>query len=519
MISFVYNSKINTEERTMNDEETKKWPLYKDKMLIIGNPKSQVAVCSLWTKKELVAQKLNLEKISVIGNLYSAKKGINFLIRNILANPKIGHLIICGLDKSRSGQALIDLAKNGFEKVENKEGKSIYWQIISSVENRIDIEIEKEALEIFRSKVKIMDLRREKDYAKIQKIIDSLDQNLPPFAEKPLLFPDRIQEETDFFPSESSAFTIRGRKIANVWLQILDSILKFGISDETAYQNNQKEIIDIISVISNEDPDNLYVPEWMPITRVHLDSYFPTILSGNCPIDSSYTYGSRMRSYFDVDQIQKVIDELKDMKYSRRTAISLFDPRVDMDSENPPCINHYWFRIQNNKLYFVVTIRSNDMFEAWPQNAFGLRMLQNLVYKELMKTYPEIKLGDLIIHSLSAHIYDDSWEDARQIVERYYEQEVTHPRNLRDPRGNFIIRVENDEIVAEHYSPDEVLLKAYKNKRAMPLYVEISRNNTVSVISHALYLGTELQKAEMAIKFGLRYEQDNGLDAEKLGGS
>lgn len=495
----------------MKDEETKKWPLYKDKMLIIGNQKSQVAVCSLWTKRELVAQKLNLEKISVVGNLYSAKKGISFLVRNILANPNIRYLIVCGLDRSESGQALIDLAQNGFEKIENKEGENCYWQIISNVENRIDIEIKKEALEIFRSRVKIMDLRTEKDYTKIQKIIDSLDQNLQPFAEKPLLFPDHVQEETDFFPSESSAFTIRGEKIAKVWLQILDSILKFGISDETMYQNNQKEIVDIISVISNEDPDDLYVPEWMPTAKAHLDSYFPAILSGNCPTDSSYTYGSRMRSYFGVDQIQKVIDEIKNTKHSRRTAISLFDPRVDMDSENPPCVNHCWFRVRNDKLYLVVTIRSNDMFEAWPQNAFGLRMLQNLVYKELLGTYPKIKLGDLVIHSLSAHIYDDSWEDARQIVERYYEQEVVHPRNLRDPRGNFIIKVENDEIIAEHYSLDEVLLKVYKNKKAMPLYVEISRNGAISVISHALYFGTELQKAETAIKFGLRYEQDKEL--------
>lgn len=495
----------------MNDEKTKKWPLYKDKMLIIGNQKSQVAVCSLWTKRELVARKLNLEKISVVGNLYSAKKGISFLIRNILANPNIRYLIVCGLDRSESGRALIDLDKNGFEKVESKESENGYWQIISGVENRIDIEIEKEALEIFRSKVKIMDLRREKDYAKIQKVIDSLDQNLQPFAKKPLLFPDHVQEETDFFPSESSTFTIRGEKIAKAWLQILDSILKFGISDETAYQNNQKEIIDVISVISNEDPDNLYVPEWMPITKERADNYLPTILSDNRPAKNSYTYGSRARSYFGVDQIKKIISELKNTKCSRRTTISLFDPKIDMDSEDPPCINQYWFRIQNDKLYLVVTIRSNDMFEAWPLNAFGLRMLQNLVYKDLLGTYPKTKLGDLIIHSLSAHLYDDSWEDARQIVERYYDQEVTHPRNLRDPRGNFIIRVENDEIIAEHYSPDEILLKMYKNKKAMPLYLEISRNGAISVISHALYLGTELQKAETAIKFGLRYEQDKEL--------
>jgi thymidylate synthase len=215
-----------------------------------------------------------------------------------------------------------------------------------------------------------------------------------------------------------------------------------------------------------------------------------------------------MRDHFDVDQIQNVIDELKQEKYSRRATISLLDPRIDAKSKSPPCLNHCWFRIQSNKLYLIATIRSNDMFEAWPENAFGLRMLQDLIWKELLETYPEMELGDLVIHSLSAHAYDDSWEDAKQIVKKYYNQVVPHPRSVRDPRGNFIIRVEDGEIIVEHYSPNEVLLNVYKNKKAMPIYFELSRNEAISLISHALYIGAELQKAEMAIKLDTEYEQD-----------
>jgi thymidylate synthase len=155
-----------------------KWPIYKDKMLILGNPKSQVAVCALWTKKEFVAEKLNLDKIAVIGNLYSPQKGISFLIRNILANPNIRNLIVCGLDNSGSGQALIDFQKYGYEKKENKNTSLPYWSIKSIVENRIDFEINKEALDLLRQKVKIIDARNEKDLSNIQNIIDKIDQNL-----------------------------------------------------------------------------------------------------------------------------------------------------------------------------------------------------------------------------------------------------------------------------------------------------------------------------------------------------
>ena len=126
----------------MNKETKINWPVYKDRMLILGNPKSQVAVCALWTKKELVAEKLNLDKISVIGNLYSPKRGISFLVRNILANPKIRYLIICGSDTSKSGQVLVDLATNGFKKAKDKENNRIYWQIVSDVENRPEVQIQ-----------------------------------------------------------------------------------------------------------------------------------------------------------------------------------------------------------------------------------------------------------------------------------------------------------------------------------------------------------------------------------------
>ena len=314
------------------------------------------------------------------------------------------------------------------------------------------------------------------------------------------------------FPSESSVHTIRGKKTVEVWLKTLDHILRFGVTDQTAYQNWQKEIIDIVSVISDEDPNNLYIPDWLPNNREHLESYLPTILTGNCPTGTSYTYGFRMQKHFEVDQVQNLIDDLKKEKYSRRATISLLDPRVDAKSKNPPCLNHCWFRIQNNKLFLIATLRSNDMFEAWLENAFGLRMLQDLVWKELLETYPEIELGDLVIHSFSAHVYDDSWEDARDVVAKYYEKVIPSQRSVRDPRGNFIIRVENGEIVVEHYSQDEVLLNMYSGKETTPIYLEMGRNGAISLISHALYIGAELQKAEMATKFGFKYEQDKKVD-------
>ncbi|MCK5332722.1 thymidylate synthase [Candidatus Parcubacteria bacterium] len=495
----------------MEEVKNLNWPVYKDKMLIVGNKSSQVAVCTLWTKKEVVGQMLDLETVAVIGNLYSPKKGISFLVRNILANPNIRYLIVCGLDNSKSGQVLIDFSNNGFREVKNKENKFLYWQIVSKTESRIDSEISKEALELFRKKVKIIDLRNERSFKKIQEVINSLDQNLPLLSCEPLIFPEAKKEEVNSFPAEDSVHTIRGEKIAETWLKILDHILRFGKTDQTSYQNQQKEIIDIVSVITGEDPENLFIPEWLPNDSEHMKEYAPTVLSAFCPEGAAYTYGSRMRSHFGVDQVQVIIDEIKREKYSRRAVISLLDPKIDACSKNPPCLNHCWFRVQENKLHLIATLRSNDMFDAWPENALVLRLLQNIVFKEIVQSYPEIKLGNLVIHSLSAHIYDDSWEEAKNIVEKHHNSVFPRANLEHDTRGNFIIKVENDKIVVEHYSSDEILLNSYNSKKARSIYLEMSRNGAVSIISHAMYIGTELQKAEMALENNLIYTQDESI--------
>lgn len=497
---------------TVMDDSNIKWPLYKNTILILGNPKSQVGVCTLWTKKELAAERLDKNTYAVMGNLYSARKGISFLLRNLLANPNLRHLVVFGLDNSKSGQALSDFFKKGFVKFKDNKTGSTYWKIKSDVDNRIDIEIDEHALDLLRNNINFIDLRGESDFSKIQNVIDGLKQNLPPYSPNPLIFPEPVKNDINIYPSEAAVHVIRGAKIAEVWVKILDEIIRFGVTDKTSYQNNQKEIIDLTSVITDEDPEDLYIPDWLPNDREHLREYLPTILTAKCPTGASYTYGSRMRSYFGIDQVQKAVDELIREKFTRRAVVNLLDPKVDCNSKNPPCLNHCWFRVQNNKLYLIATIRSNDMFEAWPENAFGLRMLQFLVFRSIACKYPEVQLGDLVIHSQSAHIYDDSWDDAKNIINNHYLNAVKHPRNEVDPRGNFLIKTENGEIVVEHYSHDELLIASYKNEKAMPIYLSMSRNGVISNINHAIYLGTELQKAEYSIKLDIKYEQDKDLN-------
>ena len=71
-----------------------------------------------------------------------------------------------------------------------------------------------------------------------------------------------------------------------------------------------------------------------------------------------------------------------------------------------------------------------------------------------------------------------------------------------DPKGNFRIGIEGDQIVAVINS------RAIKGKRWQDVLHTILSHNDVSLLDHAGYLGRELYKAELAIRYGRSFEQD-----------
>ncbi|MDD1671856.1 MAG: dihydropteroate synthase-like protein [Methanomicrobiales archaeon] len=71
-----------------------------------------------------------------------------------------------------------------------------------------------------------------------------------------------------------------------------------------------------------------------------------------------------------------------------------------------------------------------------------------------------------------------------------------------DPCGNFRIGIEGKEIIAV------INGCAVRGRRWVDVFHTILKNGDVSLLDHAAYLGAELYKAELAIKFGRSYEQD-----------
>lgn len=76
-----------------------------------------------------------------------------------------------------------------------------------------------------------------------------------------------------------------------------------------------------------------------------------------------------------------------------------------------------------------------------------------------------------------------------------------------DPAGSFKIMVEHGKIKAVHYHKMEPQI-AVMGKTAKAVYDEILKRGLISRMEHATYLGSELERAEIASKVGKTYVQD-----------
>ena len=114
---------------------------------------------------------LNIEyippnNVAIYGPLKTENIGIEKIVANVISNPQIRYLVICGEDirGHRSGSSLISLQKNGIDeqnKIIDAPGAIPY------IEN-----LTREAIDRFRNQIKIVDLIDVKDKEKINKVIN-----------------------------------------------------------------------------------------------------------------------------------------------------------------------------------------------------------------------------------------------------------------------------------------------------------------------------------------------------------
>lgn len=121
-----------------------------------------------------------------------------------------------------------------------------------------------------------------------------------------------------------------------------------------------------------------------------------------------YTYSERINN---LKQLDNAIAALKEDIHSRRSLISIWDPKDSCEvagfSTRVPCSISYQFLIRNNKLMVLYYIRSNDYFKHFVIDIWLTHALQEYVRQQVLDVYPNLKCGSLNYYGGSMHAYND----------------------------------------------------------------------------------------------------------------
>lgn len=88
---------------------------------------------------------------------------------------------------------------------------------------------------------------------------------------------------------------------------------------------------------------------------------------------------------------------------------------------------------------------------------------------------------------------------------------ASEPKKIKmDKAGYFVIipSFPKKTIVVEHYAYDNKLLHIIEGKDASTIYCTIIENGWITELHHAAYLGKELARAELSLRYGFKYIQD-----------
>ncbi len=510
------------------------WPHYFKDRLIVGNPDSDSAVATLWTPMNVVAKIVDVSKVSVIGQLYT-KRGINYLLRNVLLNPKIKRILLTGADLMGSGEELICIKKGLAFPGKARPYQNLDW---------LDENISTNAVKAFCNNVEI-----------INQIGPVSSNELAAFVNKsgvgkqwsqPMEFPEAEASGGGGLPSEEMGYIVRGEKVWQAWLRLLQLINRFGRPSPMIHHYGSErisELINLTAVIYNENPDLPDLPDWLPFAKSDVKKYVAGFLSSSRG-DAPYTYGERLKAFplesyvrellqgvslayaketplnihdRKLNQQRVIVEKLKTFPENKGALAILWEPIIDnfglREIWRTPCLVLVQGVIRDKKLFLTAYFRSNDMFGSWPLNCFGLRAFQRETAALIDKS---LKLGPLTTISHSAHIYENNWQLAEKLVHDHWSDVACE----WDPRGNLHFEIDKNEIVVKHLSPDGIFLDEYRQngqdeKAAKRLCFQLESAGLFSTIGNAMYAARQIERAETAIKLGLPFTSDEALDFKK----
>ena len=129
-------------------------------------------------------------------------------------------------------------------------------------------------------------------------------------------------------------------------------------------------------------------------------------------------YGHQWRAFdgpngIHVDQLQNVIDLIKNNPSSRRLIVNAWNPSVIDQMALPPCHMMFQFYVNDGKLSCMLYQRSADIFLGVPFNIASYALLTMMIAK-----ITNLELGEFVHTVGDAHIYSNHFDQINKQLSR-----------------------------------------------------------------------------------------------------
>lgn len=161
--------------------------------------------------------------------------------------------------------------------------------------------------------------------------------------------------------------------------------------------------------------------------------------------DLGPVYGAQWRNFNGVDQLQYVLDEIKNNPNSRRLILSAWNPAEIKHMALPPCHTMIQFYVNQNKLSLQLYQRSADIFLGVPFNIASYALLLMMVAQ-----VSNLEVGEFV-HTLGdAHIYSNHFE---QIELQLSREPRKRPKMIINPNVKRLEDFKFEDFSLEDYHP------------------------------------------------------------------
>jgi thymidylate synthase len=479
-------------------------PIYCRDNVTIINPYGSVGVVTLWSRDEFIRQRLadigvdlapETSAIAALGNLYG--NGLKFLLANLLYNPQIRFLLICGWNRSGSQEELQNFFYKGVETVESL---GVTRHRILQTERTVDVCLSPDLFQFPPQLVAVGDLRNQESIENVKTVFNYLALWPNPDAQLNRVEVKLEEIKTKYFPSNPRNFSIVKETPLEAWKELIFCLHRFGyLTDLGQRKGKRKELQNVKVNIEKPREETSEDLKRYGFSLEQFQQYQESILHHGVREDEDYNYGNRIRAYFGVDGLEACVERLKRNRQDRRSFICLWDSRTDLTgAHDAPCLSSIFFRAFQDKLTLTASFRVHNAATAWLQNVYGLMKIQRLVSEKT-----GIPVGPIAVISQSISVSVMEYERILKTIDEKSKQLYFES----DPHGQFRISVENGEIVVNHIY-DGQTLNVYRSKKAERLQYELKRDHALSDIGHAIYIGRQLEKAESALLRGEAFSVD-----------